>query len=74
MSAMMMSVISLKRLRRILLDEDPESCLADLRVPLLASMEIIRTEEHFFRQKNKRTDNNRQSNRLTIFRQKNKRK
>ncbi len=32
--------------RRILLDEDPESSLADLFVSLLASMEIIRTEEH----------------------------
>ena len=27
-------------------DEDVESRLAVLRVPLLASMEIIRTEEH----------------------------
>ena len=71
MCRMMMSVISLKRLRlrlseynkkfafelsnvsrleqsstRILLDEDSESSLADLRLSLLASMEIIRTEEH----------------------------
>jgi len=38
---MMMSVISLKRLRRILLDEDPESSLAVLQLSLLASMERI---------------------------------
>ena len=28
------------------MDEDVESCLADLLISLLASMEIIRTEEH----------------------------